>query len=233
MTRADVLVLLLSAAAGAIDAVSFIGFGVFTSAMTGNTALLGVAIGQGKLQAGIKAAVALAAYVLGALAATAVETRTGGRVRLILVVEAVLLAGFAAMVLAGSRLHPPLLSRSVAIGLGAMGMGAQAIAARAVDAPGIPTVVFTSTLTAITEAIGRFLFGGKKAKSADTGRQAVAFCCYAIGAVLGGVFTGYWNIGAAVPVGLAAIALAVGAKPKALASDRPSPPRKAEREEPG
>ena len=53
------LVVVLAFTSGFIDALSFLGLGVFASVQTGNTVLLGLAIGSGKI---FQALVSLARY---------------------------------------------------------------------------------------------------------------------------------------------------------------------------
>jgi uncharacterized membrane protein YoaK (UPF0700 family) len=179
MKRENALLFLLSSAAGSIDALSFIGYGAFTSAMSGNTVLLGIAIGRLRLGPAVYSAVALTGYALGALASTVFgDDRTPRRLRWLLLAEVVLLAGFAAFAFVYPA-RPSLNAAGAAmIALGGTAMGIQAVAARSVGAPGIPTVVFTSTLTAIVGAIGRRLVSGAQPLRAETWRQIDAFACY-------------------------------------------------------
>src|SRR5215472_15796501 len=66
-TLRDALVLLLAFTAGCVDAVSYLGLGhIFTANMTGNTVLLGLALGQAQWFAALRSAVALAGYLAGA-----------------------------------------------------------------------------------------------------------------------------------------------------------------------
>jgi hypothetical protein len=59
-------VLLLGGVAGYLDAVGYLTLGIFTANMTGNTVLLGMAIGQGHSPAMARVLVALAAFLAGA-----------------------------------------------------------------------------------------------------------------------------------------------------------------------
>ena len=69
------LLLLLACAAGAIDAISYLGLGrVFTANMTGNTVLLGLALVQADHQEALRASLALVGFLGGgALGAWVVE----------------------------------------------------------------------------------------------------------------------------------------------------------------
>jgi uncharacterized membrane protein YoaK (UPF0700 family) len=67
---------LLAVAAGCVDAVSFLGLGqVLTAAMTGNTVLLGIALGQADAQGALRATISLAAFITGALIGAAIVDR--------------------------------------------------------------------------------------------------------------------------------------------------------------
>src|SRR3546814_17031743 len=69
-TTRDGMLVLLAIAAGCVDAVSYLGLGeVLTAAMTGNTILLGLAIGQAKVPAALRSCAALVGFVFGAVVA--------------------------------------------------------------------------------------------------------------------------------------------------------------------
>jgi uncharacterized membrane protein YoaK (UPF0700 family) len=63
--RQDTIVLLLAVVGAGVDAVMITAFGVLTAAQTGNTILLGVAIGQGRWGAGLAAGASVIGYVVG------------------------------------------------------------------------------------------------------------------------------------------------------------------------
>src|ERR1700674_2465812 len=68
----DVGLGLLGFASGSMDALAFFNLGeVFPSAMTGNTALLGLALGHGHLIAGSRPCVGVAVFLAGAAVAAA------------------------------------------------------------------------------------------------------------------------------------------------------------------
>ncbi|UGQ11877.1 DUF1275 domain-containing protein [Yinghuangia sp. ASG 101] len=157
-----VAVVLLVAASGAVETVSFVALGhVFAGVMTSNFALLGIAIGRGR-ETGVTAALlALAGFALGT-AATALATRrcsgTEPRwprsVRLCLGGEAVLLAAGAAVwaALGGS----PGGSARDALQFGAaVAMGVQSAAMVAAGRTAAPTTYLTGTLAAyIVRGVG-------------------------------------------------------------------------------
>lgn len=186
---------LLSFAAGSMDAIAFLALGgVFTSAMSGNTILLGLAIGQGHFSAALHSFVALLGYLTGvaagALARAKIERGSGWTLSL----EALFLAAFVALwLVAGGpvRLH-------VVYGLivlSAVAMGLQGAIGRALGIPGIMTVIFTSTCTAIVSGlVERALAGQRPLFNALTARQLTALAVYLASAVfIGGVIALHWR----------------------------------------
>ena len=80
----DVMLLILTWAAGNIDAIGYLGLGrVFTANMTGNTVLLGLHLGQEQGRAALLALLALLGFgvglVMGALIVERIEARGRGR----------------------------------------------------------------------------------------------------------------------------------------------------------
>ncbi len=183
--RREAAILLLCLTAGGIDALSFLALGVFTSAMTGNAALLGVALGEASLADASRAALAFGAFAAG-VALTAIGP--GASPRRWLAAESALLAGFAILwPLQVHVIHPTnaLAAASLPglIVLAGVAMGVQSATARRLGASGVNTVVFTST---ITEAIGALIAAalGRAPRriEARTGRQIGAFILYLAGA---------------------------------------------------
>ena len=67
----EAMLLLLTWAAGSMDAMSYLGLGhVFTAMMTGNTVLLGLALGQGHILVALRSILALAGFAGGVAAGT-------------------------------------------------------------------------------------------------------------------------------------------------------------------
>ncbi|MFI7382167.1 DUF1275 family protein [Streptomyces sp. NPDC049813] len=155
--RAQVSLLLLAAASGAVDALAFTVLGtVFAGVMTGNLVLLGVAVGSGSgAQEGVAAPLyALGGYVVGAALVARVcrGVREGtpwpGRVVAYLGVQTVVLAAVAAVagVLGG---HPDGAWRTVLLVASAVAMGGQSAAMVAAGSGAAPTTYFTGTLTTL------------------------------------------------------------------------------------
>ncbi len=185
--RHDLTLALLAFASGATDVLSFLALsGVFTSAMTGNTALLGLAVGQGQFGAAVRSFDALAGFLMGVAAGTLPRDTGSSRSALvrILALEALCLGLFTALWGYWANLDKGMAVYGLIL-LSAAGMGIQSVAARRINLPGIPTVVFTSTLTSIvmaaTEAVlkrPRFQF--------EALRQLAVFCAYLLGTLLAG-----------------------------------------------
>ncbi|ARN80981.1 YoaK family protein [Methylocystis bryophila] len=194
---ADAGLALLSFASGSMDALAFFNLGeVFPSAMTGNTALLGLALGGGHLMQASRPFTAFAGFVAGAALASACVTlwlsklATPRAVWLLLAFEACLLAGFALAwqfidrPLAGAGLYGLIIAASSA-------MGIQSVAARLVGRFGISTVVFTSTLTSIVTTATEAMLQPPHTLLHATKQQIAMFLTYGLGAGLCGALFSY------------------------------------------
>ncbi len=201
---------LTSFAAGTVDVISFAKLGgVLTSAMTGNIALLGLYIGRNEAASALGSVVALVAFIIGTgAAAWAVRGRAqGNALRRLLAAELVLLLAGTALWLAAGRPASGVSGDGV-IALLALAMGAQIIAGRQLNLSGIPTVVFTSTLTNIVVTLTDAFARKAWKMPPDVLRQCVALVLYFAGALAAGVCV---YTGALVPMVLpiAAVGLAL------------------------
>ena len=204
--------LALAAAAGFVDAVSYMGFGrVFTANMTGNTVLLGVALARGRGIDAARAAAALALLGPADYMRTAVRAMRRGadgwpRIAApALALEATALAGLLiCWALAGSD------ARYVLIGTSAIAMGLQSAATRAAAA-GVNTTYITGTLTnAITRLLGEGARGSRPER-AETALPAGILAIYAGGALAGGFAEFAWRAGSMlVPTAIVAALAATG-----------------------
>ena len=148
---------MLSLAAGCVDAAGFLGFGeVFVANMTGNTVLLGIAIGQADSEAVFHAATALAGFICGVAAGALAVGRKQegtvwpGRVTVALAIELIALTVFAVVWLyTGAELAGGTVF--LLISLSALAMGMQSSAVRRLGVPGVATTYITGTLTNLTE----------------------------------------------------------------------------------
>ena len=143
--------LLLAFGAGATDALGILGLGrVFTSVMTGNLVLLGIAIGSGTTGDLERVLVALVGYLL-AVAGAAWYLRAGAP-RVVLAAEAVVQAGLLAGWLAtGTR--PSRVPDLALIAVAAVAMGAQAQTVRTLALPVPSTTYLTGTLTSLAASL--------------------------------------------------------------------------------
>ena len=195
--RTDAGLAFLAFAAGSSDAIAFLALnGVFTSAMTGNTALLAIALAQGRMEAAVHSLAALGGFIVGAATAAAIIEGRGpaalSRVlRPLFALEVVCLAGFAVTWSAlGQPLHGPALIALIVMSAAAMGI--QSAAARRINAPGINTIVFTSTLVTIVSSLTAAVIHRTRPLVAfATWRQIAIFLAYAVGATLAGVLVSH------------------------------------------
>jgi len=203
------LVLLLTGAAGYVDAISYLALGrVFTANMTGNTVLFGLAIVEGDGGAIVRTALALAAFVVGAAIGAWLVHRDDHPARwprgvtVALGVECVLLAALAAD-------RSSLLVGRVT--LAALAMGVQSAAARRLDVFGIATTFVTGTLTSLVSLIARH---GVGPAAAGHGKRmlATAWGVYVLGAMAaGGLMQAAPALTLLVPVGIVLAVVAIAA----------------------
>lgn len=155
----DSLVVVLALTTGAIDAVTFLRLGkVFSSVITGNLALLGVAAGQQNASLAENGALALAGYALGVLINGLIAgTPDRGQpvwprqVTVGLAAEFLVLAGFSGGWLAAAG-QPSGGGRVALLVVAGTAMGMQSTAVRRLGGQ-ISTTYLTSTLTALIEAL--------------------------------------------------------------------------------
>ena len=157
----DGLLVLLTLTTGAVDASCFLHLGnVFSSVITGNLVLLGVAVATQSASLAIHSGVALAGYSAGVLIGAPIATRRarGGEtwplsVSVTLVAEFCVLAAFSVgWELTGGR--PGSTAQVLLIAALAVAMGIQSAAVRQLG--GMSTTYLTGTLTAVvTELVTR------------------------------------------------------------------------------
>jgi uncharacterized membrane protein YoaK (UPF0700 family) len=181
----------LSFGSGCIDVLSFLGLGeVFTSAMTGNTALLAIAIGQGRILAASRSVCSLLGFTVGVVLAALLyapwTARQNARRTLtsILLLEIVFLGGCAALWATSPQ---PMQGAAIyaVIALASLSMGIQAVGARMINSSGISTIVFTSGLIHIVmSATGRIAGRGAALKAPSDHGHLLAFAGYGCGALV-------------------------------------------------
>jgi uncharacterized membrane protein YoaK (UPF0700 family) len=168
----------LSGVGGWVDAATYLRFGAFSGAMSGNTVLLGLSMARGSVRDAIYYA-GLVAVFLGAVVATRYGLARGWRAPLLLLGSAVLLAG-----------SDFVLRRSGAL-LSAVALGMQNAAMRKFAGVTLNSVFITGNLEVLGEAVPRLTRRPIERKRVRL--IAIAWFCYALGAACGAVahhFTG-------------------------------------------
>lgn len=204
----DSLVVVLALTTGALDAVTFLRLGkVFSSVITGNLALLGVAAGQQNLSLAENGGLALAGYGLGVLIGGAIAGVSDSQqpvwppqVTVALAAELLVLAGFSGGWLAAGG-HPAGGGRLVLLIAVAAAMGMQSTAARRLGQ--MSTTYLTSTLTGLLQALA------VRRWPSEWQRSTGVLAAFIVGAVIGAVAalrSPSW-VPAAVLIPLAAVVL--------------------------
>lgn len=231
-TLRNSLLVMLSLAAGCVDAVGYLGLGqIFVANMTGNTVLLGLALGQAEARAALRAGVALVGFIVGVAVGAAILGPGRDRptwppgVTAALALELVFLIAFAiGWFFAESK--PAGLSVYPLILLPAVAMGLQSAAVRRLGIPGVATTYITGTLTDLTEgaiarlrpAVSAAILDRHEEESSEQRRPSArglllpadVWLAYGIGAVIVGILTLRWPSGVlSVPVAVLALVVAI------------------------
>jgi uncharacterized membrane protein YoaK (UPF0700 family) len=184
----DILVVALTVLTGATDAIAFTKLGgVFTSVMTGNMVLLGVAVGRGVLTLLAHTGVAFAAYIAGSMAGGRIAGQRSPQDGLWpFSMTATLTVEFALFLTFGvfwwsSHAAPAAWMTSAMLAICAAALGLQSSAVLRLGIPGLSTTYLTGTLTVVVNALanGRRLSGN--------GRAALTLLGLIAGAILGGI----------------------------------------------
>jgi uncharacterized membrane protein YoaK (UPF0700 family) len=182
----DILLLLLSLAAGCVDALAFLHTGTFPANMTGNSVVLGLALARANVTGAELSALALLGFTLGAAAGArltiASDRAWSVRVTLSLALAGALLLGAAAAIGFGGHFV-------VAMTTAAVAMGLQSAAVQRLGVAGVSTVVVTGTLTtAIMRLVAR-VNGAARPTEAGAGSwlPAASWGAYFAGAIVGGL----------------------------------------------
>ena len=176
----DAMVLVLTWAAGGVDAISYLGLGhVFTANMTGNTVLLGLAIGQGQGLAALRSIIALGAFGLGVGIGATIGERSPQRGDWPRAITRAVMAEWVILALFTSTWHLSSTPRQdgslyALIALSAVAMGIQSAAVRHLKVPGIATTYITGTLTSTVAGFVGWLHTVDVSSSADEGTEKPA-----------------------------------------------------------
>jgi uncharacterized membrane protein YoaK (UPF0700 family) len=156
----DALTIALTLVTGATDAVAFLRLGnVFTSVMTGNMVLLGIAVGRGELGALEHTGLAVVMFILGTIAGARIAGRPRADdpvwprpISLALCVELAIFAAVAICWWAGNS-HPAGALQSVELGASALALGIQSSAILRLNVSGLSTTYLTGTLTTLVQTL--------------------------------------------------------------------------------
>lgn len=197
-------VLLFTWAAGAVDALTYLSAHVFTANMTGNTVLLGLSIGRGSSGEATRALVALAGYIVGLALGALLPCETGSarsrRAFLLTaaMLEAALLAAFAALWPVSASRPEGHAVGAVLIAVSGVAMGLQSVLVRRFKLPGIVTTYITGTITSLVTALTDRLRGRHEPAATDELEarmklQAQVFVIYAVAALVSGALYSRWH----------------------------------------
>jgi uncharacterized membrane protein YoaK (UPF0700 family) len=219
------LALALAWVAGSVDAIGYLTLaGLFTAHMSGNSARLGVRLGQGDLSTAVPLVVAVALFVLGvALGATIGELAARRRVEsvaaVLLLVQAALLAGFLAF--AETALRETAVTRwsgvdfYVPAALAILSMGVQLTVLQQVAGVTVRTTYVSGLLTRFAQESVEWLLalrGGRRRLAARARALLLIslWFAYAAGATVGALADGRWGAWALVmPLALLLLGVAL------------------------
>jgi len=182
----DVFLLLLSLAAGCVDAIAFVHTGAFPANMTGNSVVLGLALARANVSGVTLSGMVLVGFFLGAAGGAMLTTGASRthlqRINLSLVIAGILLLAAAGMVEITGTTYLSWLTVTAAVA-----MGLQSVAVQRLGIAGVATVFVTGTFTT---AIMRLIDGQKASQSPPPPSPllpALSWSFYFLGAILGGL----------------------------------------------
>lgn len=186
--RVQVMSVLLTFAAGAVNVVCFVSLGgAFASVMTGNMIVLGLAVGMADATQALSAGLAFAGYVAGTVLEGLLTRRAGHRSRSPSSIPIALGIEFAALLgivvlwwMFGGNPAPT--EQRLTLTLAAAAMGLQSATVASLGIPGISTTYMTGTLTRLLIGIA----GPSDRKWIDWW-SLVRLVALIVGAILGAV----------------------------------------------
>jgi uncharacterized membrane protein YoaK (UPF0700 family) len=189
----DAILALLAAAAGTLDVLGFLRLGpALMSAMTGNAALFGLAIGQHQLVAALHSGAAFGGFVIGvATGALMLGDAADGwspRVTYVITIETAMLGVFSLLWLASGDQFQATVGYVLVL-LASAGMGLQSAAVRQLKIPGVTTTFFTGTLTSVVISAVRTAEPGPGRRKLPSSAlpQSVALAAYVGAAACAGL----------------------------------------------
>lgn len=163
----DIMLILMASVAGSIDVMSYYKFGnVFTANMTGNTILLGLSVGHGKLASSLHSLTALGGFfagaIIGALIVQNTEKGWSHFITFTISIEAFIILVLVFIWFSGEIIQNNYILYT-SIALSAIAMGIQSATIKHLNIPGVVTTFITGTITSIgMDAISGFKSGFKK-----------------------------------------------------------------------
>lgn len=179
----------LTAVAGAVDAIGVLQLsGLFVAHMSGNSAALGAAFGQGDWAVAMPHLFAIPAFLCGLVLGYFVilPHPTPRRCALLLLTEAGLLALFAALLLADGSPDPHRLSYFGVALLPLVAMGLQNATLREIGRDPFPTTYVTGTIDTLGKSIVALLRQRSRETFTTATLAASILLVYIAGAILGG-----------------------------------------------
>src|SRR6201993_484967 len=207
----DALLVALTFASGAVDAISYFGLGqIFSAFMSGNMVFLGFGIANIKGHR-LPIVLALSTFAVGAYVGLRIATRRAQesglwppRMSLLLGLVAMAEAGFLA-VWSATAGHPPTEITCLLIVFFSLAMGIQTAAVRSLDVQGVFTTAGTFTLVAVTG-----ILAGARSR-AEMPRLAGVLTGLVGGAGVGGLlFLHARNYAPALPLVITVLVILVG-----------------------
>jgi uncharacterized membrane protein YoaK (UPF0700 family) len=195
---------LLSVAAGCVDAIAFLHAGAFPANMTGNSVVLALALARTGIAGALPSALALLGFVIGAIAGARL-TLEPGREWSRRVDFTLLAAGGLCLVAAATIGFSGDVHMTALVLCASVAMGMQSAAVQHLNIPGVATVFVTGTLTAaITRFVGMTVPASPEHRP-DPWLPTISWIAYFLGALVGGLQS-HWNN--PVPIVLPGIILA-------------------------
>lgn len=209
----NVLLLALSACAGAFDGMSYLRLHAFTANMTGNTVLLALWAGGRHLRDASHGVVAIAGYAAGAFLATLIARDADERhpwpseIIAAFLLEAVCILAFAAL----WPLRPAEAAVLALLGLGSAAMGTQAAIAHGVHLGSSTTTAMTGTIARSSEKAAKAVKVGLHLAPVFKPASWVVYFCAAL--VVGALDRAGGDVrGVAWGVAVVLLAIAFGAR---------------------
>jgi uncharacterized membrane protein YoaK (UPF0700 family) len=182
---------LLSVAAGCVDAIAFLHAGAFPANMTGNSVVLALALARTGIAGALPSALALLGFIIGAVIGARLTLEPGRewsrRVNFALLAAGGLCLAAAATIGLSGDVHMTTLVLCASIA-----MGMQSAAVQHLNIPGVATVFVTGTLTAaVTRFVGMAAPPSPEPRP-DPWLPTISWIAYFLGALIGGLQS-HWN----------------------------------------